>query len=500
MIGDFERVIQKTKILIKKDPSQTTFYNLIGLSYKQLDNYEMAEKTFKSGLKINSKSPSILCNLGALYRNWEKFELAEDVFKRAEVISPNDINILVNYANLKRDLNKIDDSLKLYEKAFQLNNNQETLLINYAGAYTIAGQFEKSKKIYEILHNKFPNNMVGHKMYSSINFYKENDKHQKIMLEKLNNLSLPEVDQIVLLFALAKSFSDQKNYEKSAEYFIKGNSAKFDSFKKYDFNDEKKLFDKIKEEFEKYNFSKDIPKKTPELIFIVGLPRSGTTLIHQIISSHSKVFGAGELTILRSTFLNKMNDTNFLDGIIGNKEENKIYRKKIINEILSKFKYYDKSSIILDKAPLNFLWIGFIKILFPNAKIIHSKRNLKDTALSIYKNAFDTSSLTWAYDQKCLLKFTQYYTDLIKFWHNKIPGFIYDCEYEKLVKNKDDETRKLIEFCSLDWEENCIDHSKNKTGIKTVSLAQARKPIYNSSVNLNQKYIQYLEFLNQIKE
>ena len=161
---------------------------------------------------------------------------------------------------------------------------------------------------------------------------------------------------------------------------------------------------------------------------------------------------------------------------------------------------YDKNSIILDKAPLNFMWIGHIHLLFPDAKIIHINRNIKDTALSIYKNMFDASALTWTYNQEHLVKFIELYKDLMKFWKLKLPNLIYECDYEKLVNDQENESKKLIKFCNLDWEDNCIDHTKNKTGIKTVSLAQARKPVYKSSINLYETYIEYLPFLNQIKE
>ena len=181
--------------------------------------------------------------------------------------------------------------------------------------------------------------------------------------------------------------------------------------------------------------------------------------------------------------------------ILGNNSSDILFKEEIANSILNEFKYYDKELIILDKAPLNFLWIGFIKILFPNSKIIHSKRNLKDTALSIYKNVFDASSLTWAYDQSCLIEYVKNYKDLMKFWKNKMPNFIYDCEYENLVNNKNLETQNLIKFCNLDWEDNCIDHTQNNTGIKTVSIAQARKPIYKTSLKSFEKYKEYLTFL-----
>ena len=496
--GDYEKVIEKTKIILKKDSSQTTFYNLIGLSYLQLERFEMAEKTLRAGLKVNSRSPSILCNLGTLYRNWGRLDEAENIFKRVLEINSKDINVLVNYANLKRDLNKTKESLELYERAFKLNSNNETLLINYAGGYQIAGEFEKSKKILRSIHTKYPNNIVAHKMYSAINYYKKDDEHQRTMIEKVNFENLSLVDKTTLLFSIAKSFSDQNNPAKSSEYFIKANNSKFLSFENYNFNSEKKLFSKIKEIFQDYKFDTNNPNSNPELIFIVGLPRSGTTLIHQIISSHSKVFGAGELSILRSALLNKVDDTSFLENILKNNTQNNITKKKIVDSIYNKFRFYDKELIILDKAPLNFLWIGFIKLLFPNSKIIHSKRNLKDTALSIYKNVFDASSLAWAYDQNCLIEYIKFYQDLMKFWHEKMPNFIYDCEYENLVNNKDLETKNLIKFCNLEWEDGCIDHTQNKTGIKTVSIAQARKPIYKSSINLSESYSKYLKFLENL--
>ena len=166
--------------------------------------------------------------------------------------------------------------------------------------------------------------------------------------------------------------------------------------------------------------------------------------------------------------------------------------------MLNSFKEYDKDKIILDKSPLNFEWIGFIKLLFPNAKIIHCSRNLKDTALSIYKNVFDGSSFPWSYNQDQLIKFTNLYKDLMKFWNLKLPNEIYECNYENLVNNPSIEIPKMIEFCNLNWEENCLDHTKNKTVIKTVSIAQARKPIYKSSVNLSDEYKKYLNFLNEL--
>jgi hypothetical protein len=106
----------------------------------------------------------------------------------------------------------------------------------------------------------------------------------------------------------------------------------------------------------------------------------------------------------------------------------------------------------------------------------------------------------WSYHQQYLIQFINLYKELMSFWHAKIPNYIYDCDYENLVSNPVEETKKLINFCNLGWEESCLDHTKNKTSIKTVSIEQARKPIYKNSVNLNKSYLKYLSFLNQIPE
>ena len=498
--GNFEKVIQKTKILLKKDPTQIIFYNMIGLAYRQLNNAELAEKTFKSGLEINPNSTSILVNLGALYRVQEKYDQAKKVVERALEINENNFSALINYANILRELNQHLEAIQYYKKALNINDKNETLLINLSSSYQIIGEFEKSKKILRNIHNKFPQNVLADQMYSNINNYSEDDTHQKEMMEKLNSKNLKKNDQMILSFALAKSYSDIKNPKMSSKYFTIANDLKFDSIKNFNFEEQTKYLRSPKYDFKEFNFDNNISTEKPKLIFIVGLPRSGTTLTHQIISSHSEVCGAGELPVLKNFFIKKVEDPNFIKKIIDFDNSQNNFKEQIRNELISIFKQYDDNLIILDKAPLNLVWIGFIKILFPTAKIIHCKRDLKDTALSIYKNTFEGWALPWSYSQKYLIKFIELYRDLMTLWHSKMPNYIYDCQYENLVNNPADETKKLIKFCNLEWEENCLDHTKNKTGIKTVSIQQARKPIYKNSVNLSESYLEYLDFLNQISE
>jgi hypothetical protein len=301
-----------------------------------------------------------------------------------------------------------------------------------------------------------------------------------------------------LYFALAKSFFDQKNIKEFVRYTKKANEIKFKTFNDYNFELEEIKFKQISDHFKNFQYQDQTNNNGENLIFIVGLPRSGTTLLHQIISSHSKVFGAEESHFLSDYLGEKFKDEKFFAHFFTNDLSNNDLVLKYSNDILSKYKMYDENKIIVDKMPFNFKWIGLIKILFPKAKVIHSNRNPIDSTFSIYRNLFDGPKMGWAYNQDYLIKYVHYYNDLMSLWQKKIGSFFYDCHYERLVTNQIDETKKILEFCNLEFENKCVNFTENKTPVSTVSISQAREKIYESSVNLSKKYLDYFSFLNQV--
>ena len=220
------------------------------------------------------------------------------------------------------------------------------------------------------------------------------------------------------------------------------------------------------------------------MIFIIGLPRSGTTLLEKIISSHSKVGSISEIgfifrEITSNILTNKTVDENKINFFINQNLENKF------NNLLKS--YNIQNDYIIDKSLNNFWYIGFIKIFFPNAKIIHSFRNPKDNCLSIYKNLFPKND-SWLYSQEDMAEYYLIYNDLMKFWNEIFEGEIYNCKYEELVNDHNNKTREIIQFCGLKWEENCLNHQDNKNPIKTLSINQANKKIYNTSINSSKYY------------
>ena len=228
------------------------------------------------------------------------------------------------------------------------------------------------------------------------------------------------------------------------------------------------------------------------------MPRSGTSLVEQIITSHSKVFGGGELPIL-----SKIIKDNFIENEQSIKSDFKeiIQEKFTIDKLKKEYLDYIKhfkseEKYITDKAPLNFRWIGFIKYILPNSKIIHCKRDPKNNCLSMFKNLFE-GGLNFTYDQEDLVKYYIEYKNLIDFWNSKYPDTILNVGYENLINKNKDEIVRIIKFCDLEWEDNCLEFHKNKTPIKTMSTVQARKPIYKSSLNQFDKFKEYLKILEK---
>ena len=491
---NYEHVIRECKTILKKFPENPTLLNMLGLALQQIGNFEDAKISYLKTIQIYPQHHAALNNLGSVCRTMEDFKSAEKYFLKALKLKPNYINALSNYANLKREINDFEGAINLYTQALTIDQNQFLIQHNLALAYQGIGKFDLAKKHALKSLEINPNHAVSHKMLSNSNKYiNEDDNHFKLMKKKLKDDSLTNEEKIALNFSVSKAYEDMENFDNAHKHMVIGNNLNR-SKSRYNIQKDINLFEQIREKFQDFDFMKNNIETfdAKKIIFICGMPRSGTTLTEQIIASHKHVYGAGELNYLSKTIRKNF----FKNQTLSNEALSDISKKKlssIYNEYISFLDIYDfKETVITDKAPLNFRWIGFIKIFFPNSKIIHCKRNNKDNFLSLYKNSFDSNNLSWSYDQKELVSYYNLYSDLMKFWIEKIPGFIYEANYENIVKNQEEESKKMIQFCELDWDPNCLNFYKNnKTPIKTASIVQARKPIYKSSLRLSDKYLKY---------
>ena len=272
---------------------------------------------------------------------------------------------------------------------------------------------------------------------------------------------------------LTKIFKDYKNAFK----FLKKGNELLKKETKYNFSkDEKKINNNI-------NLYKKIKKiKTSgthrDLIFIVGMPRSGSSLIEQILASHKKVFGGGEIPYIQEIANKIINEEKIDASLIDN------YRNDYLSLIAE---LNDSSSVFTDKELLNFNNIGLILSLFPNAKIINCTRDPLDNCWSIYKNFFPIKT-QFVNDFKDITKFYKLYLNTMNFWQKEFPKNIFNLNYESLVENPKNQIEKILNFCNLEWDENVMSHHKNSRIIRTLSFDQANKPISKKVSNTIKNY------------
>jgi len=479
----------KAKKLIKKFPNFQALYNLLGLCLQSQKKFQEAIKYYKIAIQNNPNFFVAINNLGLTYHNMYDLKNAQHYYERAIEINPKFTHPISNLGNVKKELNNYEEAIKCYKLALSIDNKLYIVIHNLGMAYQALGKFEESKKYFESvlkINSKFTR--ADRSLSMSLK-YDINNPHLKIMKNKIKDQSLNDFQKIELHFGLGKAYEDIKNYKKSFENYKLGNKIKRDSIK-YQINDDVKLFENIKNSFSSIDFQnlENIGNKSNKMIFILGMPRSGTTLVEQIIANHKSVYGAGELRdltqIIRENFL--------VNNKIKFPEKFNIKDQNFFSNMGTKYlenldRYNTNKNYITDKAPLNFKWIGLVKLILPKSKIIHCTRDPKDTCLSLFKNFFE-GELNFSYNLEEAAKYYKLYQNLMKYWKQLLPDFIYNISYEKLVENQEFESKKLLDFCNLDWDKNCLTFYRNKRGIVTASFAQARKPIYKNSVKSWQNY------------
>jgi len=479
----------KAKKLIKKFPNFQAVYNLLGLCLQSQKKFLEAIKYYKIAIQNNPNFFVAINNLGLTYHNMYDLKNAQHYYERAIEINPKFTHPISNLGNVKKELNNYEEAIKCYKLALSIDNKLYIVIHNLGMAYQALGKFEESKKYFESvlkINSKFTR--ADRSLSMSLK-YDINNPHLKIMENKIKDQSLNDFQKIELHFGLGKAYEDIKNYKKSFENYKLGNKIKRDAIK-YQINDDVKLFENIKNSFSSIDFKnlENIGNKSNKMIFILGMPRSGTTLVEQIIANHKSVYGAGELRdltqIIRKNFL--------VNNKIKFPEKFNIKDQNFFSNMGTKYlenldRYNTNKNYITDKAPLNFKWIGLVKLILPKSKIIHCTRDPKDTCLSLFKNFFE-GELNFSYNLEEAAKYYKLYQNLMKYWKQLLPDFIYNISYEKLVENQEFESKKLLDFCNLDWDKNCLTFYRNKRGIVTASFAQARKPIYKNSVKSWQNY------------
>jgi Tfp pilus assembly protein PilF len=521
--GETQQAIIQIKALNEKYPNQPLLFNLIGACYKKLDQLEGAIKMFGVAISLNPDYSEAHFNLGVTFQDLNQKKSAKESYLRAIEINPNYAEAHNNLGNVLRDLGELKASIESFEwaiaykydyaeahnnlgntlsdfgqtdsaidsfkKAISLNPNYARAVFNLALVYRDIGNQKACQEMIEKTIRLKPHWSYAHLELSRVKKYQKNDSYINEIHSYLDNPKLSTKDRINFNLILAKVYEDIDNHEKLFKFLNEANKLRKKEAN-YSFEIDQKLFTRIKRTFKhlpKALESKTIKSATIRPIFIVGMPRSGTSLVHQIVSSHPLVHGAGELTKLykfSTPFLSESKD-----------DKNNCLSESALKSI--RYGYLDSlldlnvsEKIIIDKMPLNFRFIGFIMTAFPDAKIIHMNRDPMATCWSIYKYYFPGNH--YSNNQEDTANYYSLYLDLMKFWSKLFPNKIYDLSYENLTTNQEVETKKLLDYCDLDWNESCLNYFDNKTSVKTTSSIQVKQKMYQGSSEVWKKYENFL--------
>ena len=311
--NNYKFVIDECNKLIQKFPYNSFLYNLCGLALQGNGNTRHSIEYFNKSIDLDPNNFSAKNNLGNSYKAIGRYDLAESNYSSALKLKPDYVQALNNYANFKSLVNDYKTSIDLLEKALKISNNQIVLMYNLAENYKSIGEFNKAIEMHEkiIFDNNLHTN--SHLSLSSMYNYNKDNKHLNQMLDLIKNEKLNKQNKIHLSFAIGKAYEDIGEHEISFNYYKEANKIS-NSILNYNFENEKKLFDKIITTSNNVDFEKKYHESDEKkVIFICGMPRSGTTLVEQIISSHKDVRGCGELIYLQSSIKENLYSENSFD-------------------------------------------------------------------------------------------------------------------------------------------------------------------------------------------
>ena len=496
-LGNLETAYNFFTKSLKINPNGFESLNNLGVIHLSNSNYVMALKCFNQSLKIKPDYVPTINNLAGYYHKRQLKKEALFYAKQGLQLQPTNPMALNQYAKALIINNEMSEAISILKNLVSDYSSNDDFKINLASAYKEVGEFEKSKKITD---KGFKDNFKIISYFVSYVTDKKNklsEKHISFYNDYLENSKNSIDNKIVVSYSLFNYFRNHNIIDKAGEYLVKANQLQF-SRQEFDIKIEKKFFSKIMELFESKRETISISNESSiKPIFICGMPRSGTTLCEQIISSHSKVDGAGELNYLCDLIgLEKYvcaSDKNIkqFEDTLNSEERLKTARDGYLEQLATHSKK-NNANYVCDKMPHNFVFIGLIKILFPEAKIIYCKRNPMDNCFSLYTHKFLEMSHQYSYDQKTLGQYYILHENLMDYWLNKADNNVFVLDNEKLVQNQERISKKLIEFCDLEWENQCLEFHKNKRQVRTASIEQVRQPMNSKSIGAWKKYKNYL--------
>ena len=477
--GQHAKAVEIIENAVKLAPDNAEYRTELGKNLIASNQTEWALREAQTALSLDPLKPAVLNTLGTVFSHAGEHKSALLCFTRAA-------QLLEERAGGTKEL-----SIQW----------QADFYFNSAASMQFAGHFAEAEQAYERAITLQPLMFKAHSALSTLRRQTSTDNHLKRLHELRSKVSGPR-DQLHLGHAIAKEQEDLGHYEDAFKHLTWAKQAQ-SAAGSYSAQSDKELFAGVRQLFSQEVFDTlRAGCDNPEPIFIVGMPRTGTTLVEQILSSHSQVYAAGELQnfplqVNRLTGSSTNNAFNIETLEKSLQLESSVLGSAYIDSTRPRTGH---SQHFIDKLPLNFVFLGLIKLALPNAKLVCLRRDPMDTCLSNYRQMFAVNFKHYKYNLD-LLDCGRYYIQfdqLMHHWQKVMPGAVHEVEYEALVGDPKQVSRDLLAYCNLPWEEDCLSFHQRKTSVATPSAVQVRQGIYTSSVNRWQSYGEAMKPLHEL--
>ena len=485
--GRFNDAEELAISITNKFPKYQFGWKVLGAVLGTIGKKFEAVEANQTAVTLSPQDAEAHYNLGVTLKELGKLDEALDSYTQAIVLKPDYAEAHSNLGVTLKELGKLDEALASYTQAIALKPDFAEAHYNLGNTLKELGKLDEALDSYTQAIVLKPDYAEVHRMLTLMKKFDAQDEQYSNMLELYLNEEISEEQRCHINFGLAKACEDLGNFEQAYTHYSQGNVLRKKRLN-YDINQDVKLFKQLKSSYPQIEKNSLEPygsanKLAP--IFIVGMPRSGTTLVEQIISSHSQVTGAGELSFAEqfgaaiATGITEANNESLFD---------------FQGEYLNKLQNVSNGNLIItDKMPHNFRFIGLLTAAFPEAKIIHVKRNPAAVCWANYKMYFVSNNMNYCYSIDDVISYHKLYENLMDFWTSTLSKRIYNLDYELLTVNQESETRQLIEYLGLDWDENCLSPQNNTRSVATASNLQVRQKVYQDS---SEQWKKYQPFLN----
>ncbi|MDP4027598.1 MAG: tetratricopeptide repeat protein [Gallionella sp.] len=482
---------------LKIRPDHAEVYGNLGNILQELGKLDEAEASYRRALQLKPGYAAAHYNLGNLLHDRNRLGEAEASYRQALKISPDNVDAHTNLGNLLQELDRLEEAEASFRQALQIKPDYAEAHGNLGKLLLDRGRIDEAEASFWQALQVRPDDLVVRLSLALARKVKAGDENMAALIatEQATRNSatpLPVDGAMCLHFALGKCYDDTGVHEKAFPHFLEGNRLKCATS---GFNPDQaaQYFASIMQNFdtEALGRLRGGGDSSPLPIFILGMPRSGTTLVEQIVSSYPGIHGAGELPDMKVIMRRNMAGSAFHDNL------SSLDQAQLASwgaEYVAGLQSRAPSALrVTDKMPANFLVVGLIHLMLPNAKIIHVKRNPADTCLSCFTQLFKDGQ-EFSYDLAELGRYYAGYARLMAHWRNVLPeGAFLDVRYEDVVADQEAQSRRIIDYCGLEWNDACLDFHRNERAVKTASMAQVRRPIYQSSVERWRSYEKFLE-------